>query len=82
MSTDCNKTAGRLQEYIDAELDPTIAAEVRAHLDECKPCCGGYEFEQRLKGVIRRHLAEDEVPVGLLDRVQKLIADEATNPSS
>ena len=82
MSMDCNETAERLQEYIDTELDPVTAAEVRAHLDECKPCCGGYDFEQRLKGVIRRHLAEDEVPTGLLDRVQSLIADEAANPSS
>ncbi len=81
MSDYCKEAVDKLYQYIDSELDPKTASEIRTHLDDCGPCCDSFEFEARLKGVIREHLSES-VPTGLVDRVKQLIHDETANPSS
>jgi anti-sigma factor (TIGR02949 family) len=43
---DCHEAAARLQDFLKQELTPELAAEVRAHLDRCRPCFDHAKFEQ------------------------------------
>ena len=44
---DCRQAAARLQDYLKQELTPELAAEMRAHLERCRPCFAHARFEQR-----------------------------------
>lgn len=43
---DCREAVARLQDYLKQELTPELAAEMRAHLEHCRPCLGYARFEQ------------------------------------
>jgi len=43
---DCREAVARLQDYLKQELTPELAAEMRAHLEYCRPCLGYARFEQ------------------------------------
>ena len=43
---DCVEALDRLYEYIDGELTPVRAEEVRLHLEKCAPCLGVSQFEK------------------------------------
>jgi len=72
---DCGDAQGQLYEYLDAELDEETAHAVRVHLDDCDGCFDSFEFERRLKTVIRTHLTED-MPETLQLKVRELIRQE------
>ena len=44
----------RLGPYLDGELDPAIAARVRAHLRECWRCSGELELQQLIRAALRQ----------------------------
>jgi mycothiol system anti-sigma-R factor len=73
MSEHCDEALAHLYRYLDGELDDaTIVRKIQAHLVDCPPCGGAYEFEQRLKVVVRRHLSED-VPVALMVKLKEIV---------
>ncbi|HUF14735.1 MAG TPA: zf-HC2 domain-containing protein [Acidimicrobiia bacterium] len=76
MSQKCNDAQGRLYQYLDAELDESTFASVRSHLDDCSGCFDSFDFERRLKIVIRNHLGED-MPESLEEKVKALIREES-----
>ena len=75
MKHDCQDAQGQLYQYIDSELDETTASRIRGHLDDCSGCMDSFEFERRLKVVIRRCLTED-MPESLEAKVKELIRHE------
>ena len=75
MSHNCDEASRQLYQYLDDELDQLTAARIRVHLEECSGCFGSFEFERRLKGVIRSHLEED-MPETLVASVRELIREE------
>lgn len=77
MSQACNESIKNLYQYLDSELDTATADEIRRHLDDCQPCWDSFDFERRLKSVVSGHLSDD-VPEGLLDKVQDLIREESS----
>ena len=72
---DCGDAQDQLYQYLDSELDSPTAESIRQHLDECEPCLDSFDFERRLKKVIRSHLNED-MPEGLEAKVKALIREE------
>lgn len=38
MRARCHRVARALQEYLDGEVDPTMASAVAEHLEECRRC--------------------------------------------
>lgn len=76
---DCGDAQDQIYQYLDSELDKDTAAAVRRHLDDCDGCFDSFEFERRLKGVIRDCLSED-VPERLENQVRELIRQE-TSPA-
>ncbi|NOY43834.1 anti-sigma factor family protein [Deferrisoma camini] len=58
----CKEILEQLSAYIDEELDPSICAEIEAHMEGCNPCVA---FLNTLKKtvVLYKYSAEgDEVP--------------------
>jgi anti-sigma factor (TIGR02949 family) len=72
---DCGDAQDQIYEFIDSELDEETAESVRQHLEDCPPCFDSFEFERRLKLVIRKCLTE-EMPDRLEVRVRALIRQE------
>ena len=71
----CDDALTSLYQYLDQELEEASAAQIRLHLDGCGDCGPRFEFETRLKTVIRERLAED-VPEEFIARLHRVLADE------
>ncbi len=71
----CDDALASLYQYLDKELEEASAAQIRLHLDECGECVRRYDFETRLKTVVRERLAED-VPEEFIIRLRRVLADE------
>lgn len=74
---DCGDAQDQLYQYLDAELDEETATAVRSHLEDCGGCHDSFDFERRLKLVIRTCLTED-MPETLQVRVKELIRQETS----
>jgi anti-sigma factor (TIGR02949 family) len=72
---DCGDAQDQIYQYLDAELDEETSTAVRAHLDDCDGCFDSFDFERRLKGLVRRHLTED-MPETLEMKVRELLRHE------
>ena len=59
MRRECDEALAGLYQYLDAELDAATNERIRRHLDKCPECMGPYEFESRLRTVVRERLGED-----------------------
>ena len=61
-----------LADFIDNEMDKTSAAEVKAHLDLCRPCLERVDFEK----ILRQHFRDKTdhcCPDKVKRQIQKLI---------
>lgn len=76
MSNGCDHAIEYLYHYLDQELTWSRRTRVRWHLRRCNNCCGAFEFEERLKIVIRER-GRDEPPPELFERLHALIEEEA-----
>lgn len=73
----CDEALERLYEYLDSELDQVTSEGIRAHLDDCGYCTGGFDFEKRLKVVVRERLSE-EVPQQFIVRLRNALDQETS----
>lgn len=76
MSRDCDEALANLYQYLDAELEEARCDEIRAHLSECGWCDRPYDFERRLREVIRAKL-DEEVPETMIVRLRTVLAYES-----
>ena len=76
MRTDCDEALENLYMYLDSELDSVSSARIRSHLDDCRGCGPQFDFEGRLKAVVKERLHED-VPDAVVDRVRAAIREES-----
>lgn len=77
MSKACDHAIAYVYQYLDKELTPVRAARIRWHLRKCDQCCGAFDFETRLKMLIRAN-GRDEPPAELLERLRALIREEGS----
>ncbi|HEX9864091.1 MAG TPA: zf-HC2 domain-containing protein [Acidimicrobiia bacterium] len=78
-SSECDDALTNLYRYLDRETDVISAEQIRAHLDDCSGCLRSFDFESRLKVVIRERLSED-VPAEFIQRLRQAVARESTTP--
>ncbi|UCF41657.1 MAG: mycothiol system anti-sigma-R factor [Gemmatimonadota bacterium] len=80
---DCLEALDRLYDYIDGELTPARAEEVRRHLEQCKPCLKVSEFETAWVQFLEARTRVRQAPAGLRKRVLEslLFEDDATRQS-
>jgi anti-sigma factor (TIGR02949 family) len=76
---ECDDALTQLYHYLDQELDASSLEVIRLHLEDCSGCLRSFDFEARLKIVVRQRLAED-VPVEFLERLREALAREASSP--
>ena len=69
--TDCNETLRELETFLDGELTDEELAEIRGHLEGCPNCLEAFDFHAELKAVIAAKCKNDEMPVGLLSRIEQ-----------
>ena len=80
---DCAEALDRLYEYIDGELTPVRAEEVRLHLEKCAPCLGVSQFEKAYLRFLEARTRAKEAPEGLRKRVlEQLLFDSDGKPDS
>jgi mycothiol system anti-sigma-R factor len=76
MSKDCDEALANLYTYLDAELDGATSDKIRAHLEECPGCGRPFDFEARLRTVVRERL-DEEVPDSFVAKLHQALEDEA-----
>ncbi|CAN5563099.1 hypothetical protein BH23ACT3_BH23ACT3_04990 [soil metagenome] len=68
---DCNETIRELETFLDNELSAGARDQIRHHLDGCSDCLQAFDFHAELKTVIARKCNNDEMPAGLLSRIER-----------
>jgi mycothiol system anti-sigma-R factor len=61
---DCEQALGRLFAYVDRELESGDAAQVRAHIEDCRPCLDEMAVETMLKELVKR-CCQEQAPADL-----------------
>ena len=67
---DCNETLRELEVFLDGELSPAALADIREHLGDCPNCLEAFDFHAELKAVIAAKCKSDELPPGLIARIE------------
>ena len=75
-ATGCDEALENLYLYLDSELDTSTSDRIRSHLDDCNGCVNSFEFEKRLKAVVKERLDED-VPDAFVARLRDALARES-----
>lgn len=73
---DCNKTLRELQLFLDGELAGEQYQHVLGHLDECIECYHAFDFQAELKLVIAKKCRTEQMPAGLLERIERCFQPE------
>ncbi|WP_454049352.1 mycothiol system anti-sigma-R factor [Cellulomonas sp. Marseille-Q8402] len=60
----CEQALGRLFAYVDRELESGDAAQVRAHIEDCRPCLDEMAVETMLKELVKR-CCQEQAPADL-----------------
>lgn len=68
--SDCNETLRELHAFLDGELSDETQAHIHLHLEGCVDCLQAFDFHAELKTVIQRKCSNDELPPGLLERIE------------
>lgn len=73
---DCAATLKELDVFLDKELSDEARMSISHHLDDCPDCLSAFDFEAELKQVISVKLQNDEMPAGLLSRIEKCFSTD------
>lgn len=76
----CHDVRERLEEYLDGELPPHVAARVQAHLRACPACAALEAHERAVLRRIRSAVRGIEVPSWLGARIGAALAVELAMP--
>ena len=68
----CADALQRIYPYLDGEVTTWRRWWVRRHLRHCPPCEDLYDFEDRLKAMVREKCSE-EVPDEVVDRLRQFL---------
>ncbi len=66
---DCEHALEQVYAFLDDELDPGSAREIREHLEACEPCVDVYDLEVTVKSLIRRSCGGEIAPAELRQRI-------------
>ncbi len=75
MSSGCDHAIEYIYQYVDDEISWAHSTRIKLHLRRCSSCMNAYEFETKLKSVIRERGAA-EPPPELFDTIRTMLKDE------
>jgi anti-sigma factor (TIGR02949 family) len=67
---DCRAALRELEAFVDGELSPDLQTVIHDHLGGCTDCLETFDFHAELKAVIQRKCLNDELPPGLLAKIE------------
>ena len=70
-TSDCAQTLRELDIFLDGELSDHQQEAIRHHLDGCMDCLGAFDFHAELKIVVAQKCNNDEMPPGLLGKIEQ-----------
>jgi mycothiol system anti-sigma-R factor len=73
---DCNETLRELYAFLDDELTGEQSESIRSHLDGCMDCLQAFDFHAELKMVVAEKCQSDEMPPGLLAKIEQCFGDD------
>jgi mycothiol system anti-sigma-R factor len=76
--SDCNETLRELEQFLDDELSDADREAIHAHLGGCEHCLEAFDFHAELRQVIAHKCRNDELPPGLLTRIEQCFGDDVT----
>jgi anti-sigma factor (TIGR02949 family) len=79
---DCLEALDRLYEYLDEELTPVRAEEVRLHIEKCAPCFALSNFEDTYLRFLEARTRAQGAPEALRKRILHEILFEDEQPST
>jgi len=79
MSSGCDHAVEYVYQFLDDEITWWHRVRIRWHLRRCSDCSNAYEFESKLKSVIRQR-GRSQPPPELFDTLRALIEEERTQP--
>jgi anti-sigma factor (TIGR02949 family) len=68
--TDCNETIRELDAFLDGELSDDVRGAIHEHLSACNDCLSAFDFHAELRTVIQLKCQNDEMPPGLLAKIE------------
>lgn len=73
---DCSETLRELEAFLDGELTTDTREGVHAHLEGCMDCLQAFDFHAELRMVVRKKCNNDEIPAGLLSRIEQCFGED------
>lgn len=73
---DCNETLRELETFLDDELADDTRAAIKAHLGGCLDCLQAFDFHAELRTVISEKCRNDEMPPGLLSKIELCFGED------
>jgi mycothiol system anti-sigma-R factor len=70
---DCKETLRELETFLDGELSEQARHTIQSHLGGCMDCLQAFDFHAELKTVIAAKCQSDEMPPGLLSRIEECL---------
>jgi mycothiol system anti-sigma-R factor len=71
----CEHAVERIYFYLDGEITWYRRMRINWHLRSCVQCEGAFDFEDRLRSVVRAKSCED-VPDELISRLRSILREE------
>ena len=73
---DCASTLRELDVFLDGELSEEAKHSIDHHLECCPDCLSAFDFHAELKQVIGEKCRNEEMPPGLLARIEKCFSTD------
>jgi len=80
-ATDCNETLRELEQFLDHELSDGARQTIHHHLDGCPDCLQAFDFHAELKMVIAAKCHSDQMPPGLLAKIEQCFGTDVDTTS-
>lgn len=80
--SDCNETLRELHAFLDDELSGEARHAIESHLGGCMDCLQAYDFHAELKVVVAQKCQSDEMPEGLLSRLEMCFGEDLDGDGS
>lgn len=73
----CREAVERVYEYLDGEMEPERAEEIRCHIQQCERCYPMYDWERMFLEFVGERAARPEINLKLRLKVESML-DRAT----
>jgi anti-sigma factor (TIGR02949 family) len=72
----CDDTIRELEAFLDGELSQDGHQAIHAHLGGCTDCLQAFDFQAELRTMIAAKCRNDEMPPGLLSRIEQCFNED------